>query len=159
MCTHSSGSLCPCKVVYSSQQDWRHQGQKAKRTNESLFVHVLCHAVLELFPATWTYHTRSRSVLHTHSRALTQASRSINMSPRWYLSEARDLRLPLRLVEFAPALFGATSVWLMCLRWISSAQKPFKSQSSCVPQQRWRDNVVWWKRNGGAWRSEDGSWG
>lgn len=52
MCAHSSGWLCPRKVAFSGQQGWRHPGQKAKRTKESPFVHVLCHAVLELFPAT-----------------------------------------------------------------------------------------------------------
>jgi len=30
----------------------------------------------------------------------TSQNDSINKSPLWYLSEARDLRLPLRLVEF-----------------------------------------------------------
>lgn len=59
----------------------------------------------------------------------TSQNDSINKSPLWYLSEARDLRLPLCLVEFVRP-FGATFVWLMCLRWIRSTQKPFKSQSS-----------------------------
>lgn len=58
----------------------------------------------------------------------TSQNHSINKSPPWYLSEAWDLRLPLCLVEFAWP-FGATFVWLMCLRWIRSTQKPFKSQS------------------------------
>lgn len=58
----------------------------------------------------------------------TSQNRSINKSPPWYLGEARDLRLPLCLVEFVRPL-GATFVWLMCLRWIRSTQKPFKSQS------------------------------
>lgn len=33
----------------------------------------------------------------------TSQNGSINKSPRWYLSEAWDLRLPLCLVEFCPA--------------------------------------------------------
>lgn len=94
-------------------------------SKERRFVHILCHAVLlEVF-----FQPPEPITLNQEPSMQTSQNHSINKSPRRYLSEVRDLRLPLRLVEFAWP-FGATFVWLMCLQWIRSTQKPFKSQSA-----------------------------
>lgn len=50
---------------------WKHLSSafssrtKAEKTKEFLFVHILCHAALVLFPATWAHRTRSRAI-YTH---------------------------------------------------------------------------------------------
>lgn len=41
----------------------------AKRTKEFLFVCILCHAVLELFPVTWVHHTPSRTLYRHKSKS------------------------------------------------------------------------------------------